>query len=90
MLKNNYQPFLVLWNMSIIYEKINKLDSLLKIIDNPLINNEVDYYDLLIHKGNIFYLKKDYKKSIIYLDEVLNFKNDNSWAYFLKCRKNEI
>ena len=86
LLKNNYQPFLVLWNMSIIYEKINKLDSLLKIIDNPLINNEVDYYDLLIHKGNIFYLKKDYKKSLIYLDEVLNYKHDNNWAYFLKCR----
>lgn len=86
LLKKEYHPFLVLWNLSIICEKINKLDWLLKIVDNLIINNKFNYCDLLIHKANILFLKKDYEDSLICLDEVLSYQNDNKWAYFYKCK----
>ncbi|PWB88015.1 tetratricopeptide repeat protein [Methanobrevibacter thaueri] len=86
LLKKEYHPFLVLWNLSIICEKINKLDWLLKIVDNLIINSKFNYCDLLIHKANILFLKKDYEGSLICSDEVLNYQNDNKWAYLYKCR----
>ena len=86
LLKKNYHPFSVLCNLSIIYEKINKLDSLLKIVDNFIHNDKFNYYDLLIHKGNILFLKNDYEASLVCLDEVLSYQNDNKWAYFYKCK----
>ena len=86
LLKKEYYPFLVLWNLSLICEKINKLDSLLRIVDELIVNNKFDYCELLIHKANILFLKKDYESSLICLDEVLSYQNDNKWAYFYKYR----
>lgn len=72
LLNKNYEVFSVLFNLITIHNKLNSLDILLNQIDELLTDDSYNRVELLIHKGYIFYLKKNYKNAIQCFDEVLN------------------
>jgi len=56
----NYNSFFVLFNLIKIHKEYDSLDILLSKINLLMNNNDYEYYELLIHKGYIFYLKKEF------------------------------
>lgn len=88
LLNKNYEVFSVLFNLITIHNKLNSLDILLNQIDELLTDDSYNRVELLIHKGYIFYLKKNYKNAIQCFDEVLNIDSNNLWAYFYKYKVN--
>lgn len=59
----NYNTFFVLFNLIKIHKDYNSLDFLLNKINVLLDNDNYDYYEILIHKGYIFYLKKGVRQN---------------------------
>lgn len=82
----NYNSFFVLFNLIKIHNDYNSLDLLLNKINVLLNDNNYDYYELLIHKGYIFYLKKEFDESINCFDEILLHEPNNLWANFYKAK----
>ena len=71
LLDENYRSFSILFNLITIHNELNSLDTLLNKINLLLDNEDYNYYELLIQKGNIFYLKKEYDEAIKCFDEIL-------------------
>ncbi len=82
----NYNSFFVLFNLIKIHKEYDSLDILLSKINLLMNNNDYEYYELLIHKGYIFYLKKEFDKSINCFDEILIHDSNNLWANFYKAK----
>lgn len=86
LLDENYRSFSILFNLITIHNELNSLDNLLNKINLLLDNEDYNYYELLIQKGNIFYLKKEYDEAIKCFDEILIDDSDNLWAKFYKTK----
>lgn len=86
LLERNYNTSLVLNNLIIIYyDGFNDLDSLLIRVEELFLNEDYDYFVLLLRKGHILYLQNKYDEALNCFNEVLDNDSCDLWAYFFKC-----
>ena len=78
LLEKNYHVFYVLSNLIIIHKELNSLNVLLDKINDLMKDKQYNHEELLIQKGYVLYLLKDYDNAIECFDEVLNNDSDNS------------
>lgn len=69
----------------IYYDGFNDLDSLLIRVEELFLNEDYDYFVLLLRKGHILYLQNKYDEALNCFNEVLDNDSCDLWAYFFKC-----